>query len=141
MRYVFIFFLLFSFVTKAEEYTEIEENSKILLAQASIAEVNISYTLFSALAEYAELTQAENSQHLDVNEKIIPVLETILQEYEQELQKYMLLLNENSNQELQSKVNKLVQYAKDFQKELIYRKKVVELNQLIKKQQSIKQGK
>lgn len=142
MQYLLVFFLLNSFIfdTKANEDTE-KANESINLFQQSIVEVNISYDLFTALAEYAELTQSENSQHIDINAKMIPVLETILREYSQELQKYHELLIETPNQILQLKVSKLAEYAKDFRQELIYRKKALELNDLIKQQQMIKQGK
>lgn len=139
--FILSFLALLSAASTAEEQIESVPEASAPQPKQAIAEVNITYTLFTSLAEYAELIQTEETQHIDVNAKIVPVLEVVLQEYTQELQKYHSRLTRSTNQDLHLKINKLAEYAEEFRKELIFRKQNIELNNLLKKQQMIKQGK
>ncbi len=103
-----------------------------------IVRVDISYALFAALAEYQEFSEAEKQGDSRANAALVPVLESILRELDQEYARHTALLDEAPDPgALEKRLQKLQAYIQDFRNELVFRKKVMEFNALLEKQKTL----
>jgi hypothetical protein len=104
--------------------------------QRGIACFDLTYSLFDSLGTYHDLTQAEEQRRMDVNQEIIPVLESIIEEFNRE--KAKLMQNHGYSPDMNARIRKIEQHVRDFTKELRYRQAALQYKLLMEKQKSIR---
>ncbi|MCP4700678.1 MAG: hypothetical protein GY862_28060 [Gammaproteobacteria bacterium] len=100
-----------------------------------IMEVDMPYELFLALGSYHDFNEDEELRNIDINQEIIPVLETIIKEFTTEKKKYEA--HSPMSSAMTKRIRKIKKHVEDFKRELLYRKKVVEFRRLMKKQKTL----
>ena len=102
-----------------------------------IVAVDIPYDLFLTLARYEDLTEAER-QGRPVAAELIPVIETIVEALETEREKFRLILAQGlSDRDLRRRLAQLDRLIHDYENELRYRRKALELDRLLERQKSL----
>lgn len=106
----------------------------------TILTVDIPAELFMALVSYQELSEAE-AEGKEVNRRLIPVLESIVEALKAERRKFESYRPEAGAEAMMKKrIAKLDSHLLDFQKELRYRRVLLEYRQLQKKQKALIEG-
>lgn len=96
--------------------------------------IDLPFDLFASLMSYAELTELEIQGGENVNAEFIPLLKTVMQEFEKE-KKQLQSMPENPG--IKRRIKKIDKHLTDFYQELMYRQKAQELKNLLDKQQKM----
>ncbi len=105
---------------------------------AAIVTVNIPYDLFLSMALYQELTEAE-AMGRPVNGPLLPVLGQIIDALRGERMKFAHL-PPTAHPDLADRLGRLDDLIGDFQSERLYRRKAMEMEQLIREQRRLLEG-
>jgi hypothetical protein len=101
-----------------------------------IVMIDAPYELLDALGEYAELRTQEEQQGRQIDSEMLPVLDTILQEYQTQEQRLREIAPQPS-QETQERLNKIQRFIQIFGDERDYRQVVTQYRELVRKQQQL----
>ena len=102
-----------------------------------IVAVDIPYDLFLSLARYEDLTEAER-QGQRVATELVPVIDNIVEALETEREKFKLILAQGlSDRDLRRRLAQLNRLIHDYENELRYRRKALELDRLLEQQKSL----
>lgn len=99
--------------------------------------VEIGYDLLFSLGEYHELSREEEKSGADINAKIIPVVEGVISGFEHERERYCSLAVSSGQQPEQGRIDRINSHIDTFSTELTIRKKAVELEHLLQKQEKL----
>lgn len=109
---------------------------------AQILTVSIPYRLFTALATYSECSEKEKSGE-NVDEEILPVLQIIIEELNRQYTAFSGFQDGSETIDpgaLERRLGRLSNHIERFKRELTYRRKNLELKELMERQQMMIQG-
>ena len=107
-------------------------------ANDGIVIIDMPYDLLAALVEYEELQQREKQTQTSLDAYMVPVLQTILKEYQRQ---YQQLFNISKHFEdadpLHQRLKKMERFIREFQDELRYRQTLLEFQNVMKRQREL----